>query len=663
MKSNTISVSLVVKNEEKYLERCLTSIRDVADEIIIVDTGSTDRSVEIAKQYTDRFFEILWKDDFSRARNFALDKSTGDWILMLDGDEELDPQCITMLKEKVQNSNSEGYLIKILNYYQTGSGVEISPDVVFRLFRNNRAYRYTGAIHEQICDNIIEVNPKAKISIAEDICIIHYGYLSEEISAKNKAERNTRLLEKAVQKNPNNLLDRFHLGVEYFRATQINRALGEFLFVLDKVDLQAVYSPKLMRYVAQCQYLLGNLEECLKFIDSVWSKNFPDHGDLYFLKGIVCRELGHHTEAYSALKHCLNVPAQPAHYANLYCQHKDKIYNQLGDVAEFFADQETALKYYIDALRENPRSVNSLSRIVSILNPRDNPEYTTTALNSVFDLTDPGIQLDLGHIFFQEQAYLIAANYFDSAISQGSVPAKAHMVKGLCLMRMKQYKEACAELKLITPDNDFYTTSQGNLFLCYLLGKHSKKAAECLKNITLAGKNPGLAEVLDILRKKREITPDELKTSEEQVYPHINEIFERLIELSEFEKFDEAWKCFEGLFEARPARLLGDMYFKYRFYDKAETEYRIVLEQGIADAELFYRLGKTCWGLKNLPEAEKYICTAIEKGYSSPRVNRELARLYQDLAVKTLEEGLAAYPANKKLSVLIENIKENLLEV
>jgi len=661
--NKTISVCLVVKNEEKYLEQCLVSVKDVATEIIIVDTGSTDTTVEVARQFTDKIFEIRWQDDFSRARNFALSKATGDWILMLDGDEELAPGCINVLREKVNTDDLEGYLIKVLNYYDSGSGIEKASDVVFRLFKNNRAYRYTGAIHEQIYDNIIAVNPKAKISTAEDICIIHYGYLTEEATAKNKAERNIRLLEKAVQKNPDNLLDHFNLGVEYFRSREISRALGEFLFVLDKLDSQVVYSPKLMRYVAQCQYLLGNLEECLNFIDTIWIKKFPDHGDLYFLKGIVCRDIGRYADAYQALKQCLTVPAQPAHYANLYCQYKDKIYNVLGEVAEFFTDQETALEHYISALREDSRSVDSLGRIVSILNPRDNPEYTMTALNSVFDLSDPGIQLDLGHICFREGAYTLAVNCFDSAMSKIQAPLDAHFVKGLCLMRMKKFQEAFAELRLIPQNNDFYTTAQGNMFLCYWLGGHSKKAAECLKNIKAVGRNQALAEILNIIQKKRNVTPDELKISEEQVYPELHEIFERLIELGEEDRFDETWKCFEGLYEKRPSKILGDIYFKYRFYEKAEKEYRIVLEQNTVDAESFYRLGKTCWALNNLSEAEKHLHTAAERGLNSPRVNRELARLYQDLAVKTLEEGLAAYPGNEELPGLLKKIKENLIEV
>jgi len=663
LKNIKLSVCLVVKNEEKYLPRCLSSIKYVADEIILVDTGSTDRTVEIAREYTDRVFEIRWRDDFSKARNFALDKASGEWILVLDGDEELDSQCVNALRKKIRQDGTEGYLIKVLNYYEAGSGVEIAPDVVFRLFKNKKGYRYSGLIHEQICDNIITTNPNAKIEIAEDICIIHYGYLNEEITAKNKSGRNTRLLQKAVQKDPENLLNRFHLGVEYFRNNRLGDALCEFLFVFDKASKQAVYTPKLMRYITQCYYLLADFEGALNFIDNYWLKYSKDHGDLYYLKGMVCRSLGQNAEAYRAFKECLSVPPQPAHYANLYCQYKDKIYHQLGELAEYYTDYERALEYYIKALRENPRSIHSLARIIHILKPQENADYTITALNSVFDLSDPGIQLDLGHLFFQEQAYRLAIECFESAAAQVPVTAQAHLVKGLCLLRTKQYLPAIRELNLIPPGNDFYATAQGNLFLYYWLKRQNKKAAACLKNIKNAGANPTLAEVLEILHKGWRATPAELKSGEEAVYPIVSEILERLIELGELASFKDAWACFEGLFKTRPTKLLGDLYYKYKMYDKAEAEYRQLLGQNTADPEIFYRLGKTCWALGNLTGAEIFLRKALEQGYNQPKVNWEIARLYQDLAVKTLEEGLQKYPGNQEFLNLLEKIKANLIEV
>lgn len=335
MKNVKLTICLVVKNEEKYIYRCLDSVKSEAYEIIVVDTGSDDSTVEIAKRFTDKIYTIKWRDDFSKARNFALSKASGDWVLFLDGDEELTSESLPALRQRISCEDYEGYLIKVLNCYEADKKVDMSPDVVFRLYRNRREYRYTGAIHEQICDNIIKTNPAAQIHIAEDICIIHYGYLPEEVMAKNKAERNTRLLLKAVKKNPDCLLDHFHLGVEYFRANQFDKALGEFHFVLDKVEMSALYVPKLMRYITKCHYVSGDLSEALRFIEKVWEPNFPDQGDLYYLKGLIFKVLERYPEAHAAFKKCLSVPPQPAFYGSEYCQYKDKTYHQLGELAEY----------------------------------------------------------------------------------------------------------------------------------------------------------------------------------------------------------------------------------------------------------------------------------------------------------------------------------------
>lgn len=663
MEKKKLSVCLVVKNEEKHLLRCLKSIADIADEIVVVDTGSIDRTIEIVRQFSDKVYSIKWRDNFSRARNYALGKATGEWILFLDGDEELTADSTETIREKLRKNDCEGYLIKVLNYYNTGNQVEIAPDVVFRMFRNNKEYRYSGAIHEQICDNIIALNPLAKIEIAEDICIIHYGYLPEEIITKSKAERNTKLLLKAVKKNPHSLLDRFHLGVEFFRDNQIDKALAEFLFVSDKADMQAFYVPKLLRYITKCHYLTGNLDDALRFIDDVWIKLYPEQGDLYYLKGLISKEIGKYRDAYNCFQHCLEIPPQPAHYANLYCQYKDKIYFQLGELSEHFYDKEKALEYYIQALGENPRSTNALARIIKILKPRENPEYTIKALNTVFDCSNSGIQLELANIFFAERAYNLAIDCIDAATGQIPIPQGAHLIKGLSLIRTDRVNDALQELSFIPPTGSAYIAAQGNLFLYYWLKGEEENSELHLCNLKNSGLNPVLAEVLEILQEDQYVTLEELTNSSSAVYQEVMEILERLIETGDRAGFKQAWNCFEGLFENRPTKALGDLYYKYDVYDLALIEYLHLLGQGPTPPETLYRLGKIYWNMGIFTNAERYLRKAAEDGYNNPTVHWELARLYQEMAIQTLEEGISTYPNSVEMSELLRSLRDNLIEV
>ncbi len=131
-----ISVCMIVKNEEQYLENCLKSIKDIADEIVIVDTGSTDRTVEIAKKYTDKIYFHPWKDSFSEARNHYLEYATGDWIFQMDADEELIQEDIPVLMAAIQDDDLDGVMVQIVSKFQEGKREAIHS--FERIFRNNR---------------------------------------------------------------------------------------------------------------------------------------------------------------------------------------------------------------------------------------------------------------------------------------------------------------------------------------------------------------------------------------------------------------------------------------------------------------------------------------------------------------------------------------------
>ena len=145
---------MIVKNEEKYLRECLNSVKDIIDEIIIVDTGSTDDTINIAKEFNAKIYNYIWIEDFSDARNFALNKSTGDWILYLDADERLSAKSINKLKNIIKKNELSGYRC-IVNSIDDING---KPNLMryTRLFHNNPSIRFKGKIHEQIDDSLLE---------------------------------------------------------------------------------------------------------------------------------------------------------------------------------------------------------------------------------------------------------------------------------------------------------------------------------------------------------------------------------------------------------------------------------------------------------------------------------------------------------------------------
>jgi glycosyltransferase involved in cell wall biosynthesis len=142
-----LSLCMIVKNEELNLANCLNSVRDLSPELILVDTGSTDATLSIAAQYGSSIVPFDFTPiDFSAARNYALARANGNWILVLDADEMLQPSTVPLLRSLVEANRQAGYFVERINH---SAGVTVTDHVV-RLFPNDPRFRYRGRVHETI---------------------------------------------------------------------------------------------------------------------------------------------------------------------------------------------------------------------------------------------------------------------------------------------------------------------------------------------------------------------------------------------------------------------------------------------------------------------------------------------------------------------------------
>ena len=181
-----LSLSMIVKNEKDVLARCLKSVKSIVNEIIIVDTGSTDKTPEIAKEFGATILRYEWTDNFCAARNFSLDYVTGDWVLVLDADEVLIYDSSEQIARLLTDNQAEGYFIRVVNLLGEPPDLETSEDMVVRLFRNRPEYRFEGAIHEQINASIYRASGDHALKRVP-LTIYHDGYLAENIKKKKKS--------------------------------------------------------------------------------------------------------------------------------------------------------------------------------------------------------------------------------------------------------------------------------------------------------------------------------------------------------------------------------------------------------------------------------------------------------------------------------------------
>ena len=233
-----ISLCMIVKNEEDYLEHCIESVRTVVDEIIVVDTGSNDNTVEIARRLGAKVYSFPWNEDFSEARNHSLKLASGDWILVLDADEMLARRDAVKIRA-LAYGDGDGYLFTVRSYscasedirwvandgsYQEGDGWDgwISSRAV-RMFRRKDHIRFEGVVHETVVSSMCS---SGGTPATTDIVIHHFPEIKGKTILREKRLHYLRLCEKNLESFPNDAKTYFDMGLIYkYTLNDIPRAI------------------------------------------------------------------------------------------------------------------------------------------------------------------------------------------------------------------------------------------------------------------------------------------------------------------------------------------------------------------------------------------------------------------------------------------------------
>jgi glycosyltransferase involved in cell wall biosynthesis len=224
----TISLCLIAKDEEAFLARCLESARAYVDEIIVVDTGSTDRTVEIARRFGAKVFFYAWDGSFATARNVALDHATSEWILSLDADEVLEPTAGSRLREIVSEPSPRlrAYGILIRNLHDREDVELVYNSFSKRLFPRHPRIRWTRTIHKQITH--LDGDGALDYVQTDEIALTHFGYLQDPWTRKGKKLRNADMLLQAIAADPTDPFNYYNMGQEHYSNRDYPTALGYF---------------------------------------------------------------------------------------------------------------------------------------------------------------------------------------------------------------------------------------------------------------------------------------------------------------------------------------------------------------------------------------------------------------------------------------------------
>lgn len=365
-----LSACMIVKNEQHTIERCLNSLRDVVDEMIVVDTGSTDDTISIARRYGARVYEFAWDNDFSHARNESLRHATGDWILVIDADEHLDDAKKQGLRAFLERTDAEGVFVTVKNYL--GSLTHITkamPIRVMRVFR--RGHQYSGAIHEQIAAS---VQQSGKPIREFDLDLHHIGYTNEFVQQRSKSNRNTNLLATSLDDDPNNTFHRSNLVAEHVIAGNFIKAveLAEQTFRdisrLPKNEWPN-YTPRIVMHWIASLWEVGEREAALELCE-LRILDFPWLTDLKKLYADMLAATGKWIEAERMLMECR---AQgDTKQAFIEVTEGSGTYfaaMQLGTVWAWLGDDVVARKWYLQSFFENSVLESTILSIVPLLPP------------------------------------------------------------------------------------------------------------------------------------------------------------------------------------------------------------------------------------------------------------------------------------------------------
>ncbi|WP_281349950.1 glycosyltransferase [Paenibacillus tengchongensis] len=374
----TLGVHLIVKNEADLLRQCLDSLAG-ADEIIVVDTGSTDNTVEVARSYGTHVLHFEWNDNFSEARNAGLARAATDWILVLDADEQLQTR-VADIRAILRSTESTAFTVLIDNWVGTRAEDRVTHRSV-RLFRNGLGYRYQGIIHEGADASIIERTGLHSIADSA-VQIVHFGYLPGLMAAKNKSGRNEELLRRALAKDPGNAFYSYNLAVVCCRAGRTDEAEKLLRRALVQAPAQASFRPSMVRDLCKIYLSAGKLRE----IDGLLVRElerYPDYPDLQLLQGQSREQQGQLEMAFQHYQQAeaLSVGNVPqGKYVSEAGSATYRPLGRMGGIAARMGKWEEAARLYYRALQQHPLYLEALCGISEAFQRLDVPEADIAAL-------------------------------------------------------------------------------------------------------------------------------------------------------------------------------------------------------------------------------------------------------------------------------------------
>jgi tetratricopeptide (TPR) repeat protein len=556
---------MIVKNEEAMLPRCLDSVHHMVDEMVIVDTGSTDSTIEIAERYGARVFSYPWNGSFADARNYAMQQAKMDWIFIMDADDELPPEDTGKLRELTSGSlPATAWFCKTISYLgDVPNPGNVICNLNIYLVRNHMGYRFTGDIHEQIAC----ADPVQKTTTAiSDMRIYHYGYLNGAIRSQGKRERNMAMILRELEKRPDDPFMLYNLGNEYFALSKVQKAYDCYLKSYAHFDPEVGYSTKLIMRIVACCDTLGETAEQLKFIE-IGLKHYPAYTDLEFIRGTLWLSKERYLAAIRSYKKCLKMGEAPLLLSNIPGVGTYKAAQMLCQLHYNLGETSAAMRYARMALKFRPANREVIGHLATMLMEQGSPEAAASRLSRTLPAL-PNKYLLLSDAFYSLHRWETALSLARRAALRGEDTATARYDQAVCLMYLKRYDEALRFFRQL--DGTAYERQAAFLGrLCVLFSGTASDTEPPDSN----------EAYYVVLRRYEELMAGHgcapLATDEETSAPYITPIFNLLnilLRTGHFDEFDKARRLLNLVTDDTVLMRLGKLYFHNGYLGLAYRE-------------------------------------------------------------------------------------------
>lgn len=586
----TLSLCMIVKNEQNNLPRCLESVKDIVDEMIIVDTGSADATIEIAESYKAKVYSFPWNGSFSDARNHGLKQAACDWFLIMDADEEMDKASHAIIRELIEKSSDDidAYYGESINYLGEIPGEDSILNMNLRLVRNRRGYFFSQAVHEQLWSNIYAVNPSAKI-LEAGIKVYHYGYLTDNLVFQNKRARNMELLEKQLEDNPDNGFTNFNMGNEYSALGDNLQAVIYYERAYKNFNPNEGFSSKLLLRMLICYQSLGRDEDFLR-ISKEALLCYPEFTDIEFLKGILYTSLSRYTLAIKSFKKCAKMGEAPNQLRVIIGSGTFKPCQILADIYCGLEDYSEAEIWCKKALEFKKDLIPAFKKLVKIyclmkLGQKELEAYVEKMRFLEYDDFDTIVF----KVLMEEKYYDLALEYIKKYEKAQHPTPYTKYSKGLCKLCLRKFSAAYNLMQPIKQNTEFLARAVCIQALCKVIEKDYTQALALLSEESLPPEDGLIIIYREFVRMLQTgnvpfLSDDEKISSVLTIA--IMDVLSVLLGLHEFELFEKALCLFNSVNDKTVILRLAKLYYSEKCFDSAYKELlHSVKDFGLIDTE------------------------------------------------------------------------------